>query len=168
MKPEITMLACNRLDMNRVFVPSAPPPPGDTIEKHSFKGHVTFPLTYRLDDPNAVTVFPDRPRQSQHGWGQLSFNKQTNQQPYQETLHFCDSARTDTFNYLPTRFKLGYHFEIDPDSGKPLSPLPPLRVEVYRDSGGSERIKATVVALPCIDADERQALRTFLDDQLLH
>jgi hypothetical protein len=43
-----------------------------------------------------------------------------------------------------------------------------LRVEVYRDSGGSERIKATVVALPCIDADERQALRTFLDDQLLH
>src|SRR5213595_2431563 len=118
MKPQITMLASSRLDMNRVFVPPPPPPPGDTIEQHSFKGGVTLSLAYRLDDPNAVTVFPDLPRQSQKGWGQLSFNRQTNQQTYQETLHFCDSAETDTFNYLPTRFKVGYHFERD-DTGKP-------------------------------------------------
>ena len=152
--------AFSRADMNRVFVPPPPPPSGDTIEQHSFKGQVTLPLAHTRDD---VVVFPDLPRQSQNGWGQVP--GKIGQPPPKPALHFRDSGRSDTFYYLPTRFKLGYYFEQGPDS---VQTLPPLRVELYhRDSDGSERIKATLVALPSIDAAERQALRSYLDGELL-
>ena len=159
MNPEIAMLRYNRVDMNRVFVPPPPPQSGDTIEQHAVKGQVTLPLAHTRDD---VAVFPDLPRQSQNGWGQVP--GKIGEPPPKPALFFRDSGRPDTFYYLPTSFKLGYYFEQGTDGAGALAPL---RVELYPDVGGSERIKATVVALPCIGAAERQALRSYLEADLL-
>jgi hypothetical protein len=79
-------------------------------------------------------------------------------------LHFCDSARLDTFFYVPTKFKLGYYIQPGTDGA---AGRPPLRVELYRSETGEDRIKATLVALPCIEDSERQKLREYLRDDML-
>lgn len=141
------------VDMRRVMIPPQPPQ-GDTsvLQDQSYSGHLTVPLTHPRTE---TAVFPDLPRQSQNGWGQV---------PRNPKLHFRDSGRVDTFYYIPTSFKLGYYFEKE---GGAAGARPPLRVELYRDAEGDERIKATIVALPCIEDAERAALRTFLRDSLL-
>ena len=143
-----------RVDMRRVVVRPQPQPQGDTsiLQDQSYSNRLTLPLTHTRTE---TAVFPDLPRQSQNGWGQV---------PRNPKLHFRDSGRADTFYYLPTNFKLGYYFERGAGA---VGARPPLRVELYRNSGGDERIKATVVALPCIEDAERTALRTFLHDNLL-
>ena len=141
------------VDMRRVTL-VAQPTQGDTsvLQDQSYSGKLTVPLTHARTETG---VFPDLPRQSQNGWGQV---------PRNPKLHFRDSGRVDTFYYLPTSFKLGYYFE---KQGGAAGARPPLRVELYRDADGNERIKATIVALPCIEDTERAALRTFLRDNLL-
>jgi len=150
-KPQFTAMALHGVDMRRVFIPRPTVPQGDTIEQHAFSGRVNLPLSHPRTE---TAVYPDLPLQSQNGWDQHPDNRK---------LHFRDSGKTDTFFFLPTMFKLGYYFE--PAGG---AVHPPLRVDLYRDGGGSERIKATLVAAPCIEAAERQALRTYLDEKLLH
>src|SRR5262249_10150189 len=71
---------------------------------------------------------------------------------------------SDTYFYLPTAFKLGCYS--DPDAGPAASRLP-LRVELYSDKDKAERIKATLVALPCVEDSERQALRDYLCHDVL-
>ncbi len=155
--PDANLQATNvqlaNADMRRVMIP-AQPTQGDAsvIQDESYSGQLRVPLTHARTE---TAVFPDLPRQSQNGWGQV---------PRNPKLHFRDSGRVDTFYYIPTSFKLGYYFEKEGDTA---GARPPLRVELYRDADGNERIKATIVALPCIEDAERVALRTFLRDSLL-
>jgi hypothetical protein len=155
--PDANLEAANvrlaNADMRRVTLVAQPTQGDPSVpQDRSYSGKLAVPLTHARTE---TAVFPDLPRQSQNGWGQV---------PRNTKLHFRDSGRVDTFYYLPTSFKLGYYFEKE---GGAAGARPPLRVELYRDADGNERIKATIVALPCIEDAERAALRTFLRDNLL-
>jgi hypothetical protein len=139
-------------DIGRVWI-TPENPQGDRIEEHTFSGSMTMPLIKAKTDTN---VFPDLPRQARNGWDQVP------QSPGKIPLLFRDSGKIDTFFYIPTSFKLGFYQEADGSSTQP-----PMRVEVYKDADGSERIKATLVALPCIQDQERETLRTYLHDEVL-
>jgi hypothetical protein len=146
------LLIANSLDLRRAVVLPVPQPtpPGEIIQNQSFNGQLTVSLQHASDDLN---VFPDRPWLQQSGWGQVPQNKK---------LLFRDSGKVDTFYYLPTKFKLGYY--VAPEGGT-LGMRAPLAVELYSTDGG-ERIKATLVAVPCIEDSERQMLRAHLREIL--
>ena len=146
------LLIGKSLDLRRAVVLPVPQPmpQGEIIQNQSFTGQLTVPLQHASDDLN---VFPDRPWLQQSGWGQVPQNKK---------LLFRDSGKVDTFYYLPTKFKMGYY--VAPEGGT-LGMRQPLAVELYATDGG-ERIKATLVAVPCIEDSERQMLRAHLRDIL--
>ncbi len=152
------LIAGRRPDFRRVVV-RAPQPTTqqEVLQDGQFPGKLTVDLRRARTDES---VFPDLPRQARNGWGQLKNPNPARPDP----LHYCDSPRLDTFYYLPTNFKLGYYIQPGTDGA---AGRPPLRVELYRSDEGEDRIKATLVALPCIENAERESLRRFLSDQLL-
>lgn len=142
----------SRVDTRRIIV--APPPPANTtttFRNETLAGQtISIPAAH---SPTETEVFPDLSRQLKSGgWGQFNLSER-------RILHYLDSPQSDTFYYLPTTFKLGCYS--DPDAGPGASRLP-LRVELYSDKDKAERIKATLVALPCVEDSERQALRDYL------
>jgi hypothetical protein len=146
-----------RPDFRRVVVRPPQPTTQEVLQDGQFPGKLTIDLRRARSNES---VFPDLPRQARNGWGQLKNPNPARPDP----LHYCDSPRLDTFYYLPTNFKLGYYIQPGTDGA---AGRPPLRVELYRSDDGEDRIKATLVALPCIENAERESLRRFLSDQLL-
>ena len=153
------LFAGARPDFHRVVVrPPQPTTQQEVLQDGQFpEKQLTVDLRRARTDES---VFPDLPRQARNGWGQLKNPNPARPDP----LHYCDSPRLDTFYYLPTNFKLGYYIQPGTDGA---AGRPPLRVELYRSDEGEDRIKATLVALPCIENAERESLRRFLSDQLL-
>jgi hypothetical protein len=140
-------------DIGRFWIHPTGQPQGDRLERHDYGGLLSFPLSKPQSD---TTVFPDLPRQARNGWDQVP------QSPGASPLLFRDSGKIDTFFYIPTSFKLGFYQQPDGATSEP-----PMRVEVYQNTGGSQRIRVTLVALPFIQDDERSHLRTYLHDQVL-
>jgi hypothetical protein len=147
----------SRVDTRRIIVPPPPPPANTTttFRSETLSGQkITIPAAHAQTETD---VFPDLSKQATGGWGQL------NMSPH-PTLYYQDSPRSDTFFYLPTSFKLGCYS--DPSAGPEAGRLP-LHVEMYSDKDKVERIKATLVALPCVEDSERQALRDYLCHDVL-
>jgi hypothetical protein len=147
----------SRVDTRRIIVPPPPPPANTTttFRSETLSGQkITIPAAHAQTETD---VFPDLSKQATGGWGQFNVSEH-------RTLHYQDSPRSDTFFYLPTTFKLGCYS--DPSAGPEASRLP-LRVELYSDKDKVERIKATLVALPCVEDAERKALRDYLCHDVL-
>lgn len=136
-----------RADM--VFAPVQTGEP--TVQAGSLASQFTASLLRPRDD---VQAFPDLPRQTRDGWGQVP--GRAGKPP----LHFRDAGKPDSFLYLPTAFKLGFGSEGD-------SARPPMRAEMYLDTTGAHRVKVTLVALPYIDEAERDVLRSHLKTAVL-
>ncbi|HEY8020341.1 MAG TPA: hypothetical protein VIH93_04540, partial [Thermoanaerobaculia bacterium] len=128
-----------------------PPPPPPEIVETTFAHTLRIDLFHVRDD---ATVYPDLPRLQHLGWGQVPGREG------KTPLYFRDSPKVDAFFYLPSHFKLGFYT----DGG---ATLPPMRAELYAGDGGEERVKVTLVALPDIADDERDALRAYLRDVVL-
>jgi len=144
-----------RPDIRRWVVDPEPEPGGDTIADDELAGQFSIGVTRPLDDE---ATFPDLPRQTHQGWGQVP--GRAGKPP----LHFRDSDRADTFYYLPTAFKLGFYLEHDAGGAG----RPPMRPELYLDSAtDAYRVRVTLVALPFIDDEDREALRAHLQDVVL-
>src|SRR5215471_3470741 len=155
--PVPTAQRVSRVDTRRIIVPPPPPPANTTatFRSDTLSGQkITIPAAHAQTETD---VFPDLSKQATGGWGQFDV-------PGHRTLHYQDSPRSDTFFYLPTTFKLGCYS--DQSAGPEASRLP-LRVELYSDKDKVERIKATLVALPCVEDAERQALRDYLCHDVL-
>jgi hypothetical protein len=155
--PVATAQRVSRVDTRRVIIPPPPPPANTTttFRSETLSGQkITIPAAHAQTETD---VFPDLSKQATGGWGQFNVSQH-------RTLHYQDSPRSDTFFYLPTTFKLGCYS--DPSAGPEASRLP-LRVELYSDKDKVERIKATLVALPCVEDSERQALRQYLCHDVL-
>ncbi|MEM7052539.1 MAG: hypothetical protein AAF604_22945, partial [Acidobacteriota bacterium] len=127
------------------------PRPTETEKPGTTKGSITFEVQRPQNHPSA---YPDLLRAGNNGWGHV-------RGPSGATLHFRDTERPDTFHFLPTTFKLGYHVEQDGATGRP-----PLRPEYYRD-GDRHRVKVTLVAVPGIADEDRTALAKHLRDTVL-
>ncbi|MEM7481956.1 MAG: hypothetical protein AAF481_12345 [Acidobacteriota bacterium] len=127
------------------------PPPTQTEKPGTVQGVISQEVKRPQNHPSA---FPDLLRAANNGWGHLTG-------PSGATLHFRDTDRPDTFHYLPTVFRLGYHADRDGASGRP-----PMRPEYYLDDD-RRRVKVTLVAVPDIADEDRAALATHLRDTVL-
>lgn len=134
-------------DARRIWIKRPPPPQGDRYVDGTYSAGFRIELKMSRDD---AAVFPDLPRLTRNGWGQV---------PRNPRLYFCDSESPDTFYYLPCLYKLGFYS--DPGSAG-AEGLPPLRVEMYRSEAGEDRVRATLVAIPTISDAEREELRRYL------
>lgn len=147
-------MVLSRVGDNRVMVPPTPPP-GSAVSfrDDALSGQqLSIPIAHAQAETD---IFPDLKLHAQSGWGQV---------PEHPKLHYLDSPRADTFFYLPTSFKLGCYSDIV--AGPAASRLP-MQVELYPGPDGNERIKATLVALPCVEDQERDVLRSHLCDDVL-
>ena len=132
-----------------------PPPASDTITYRDeiLSGQkISIPIAHTQTETD---VFPDLRLHTQTGWGQV---------PEHRKLLYLDSPRADTFFYLPTTFKLGCYSDV---AAGPAGSRLPLQVELYPGPDGNERIKATLIALPCVEDQEREDLRTHLCQDVL-
>lgn len=127
------------------------PPAEPTLNGAVLDQSQSFQLSARKED---LTVFPDLPRQVASGWGEVPGRE------LKTPLHFRDSGDSDKFFYLPSSFKLG--FGRDGDAARP-----PMRAEIYLDDQGRHRVKVTLVALPFMDDQDREALRAYLRSSVL-
>src|SRR5271157_1673267 len=121
-----------------------PPPASDTITYRDeiLSGQkISIPIAHAQTETD---VFPDLRLHTQTGWGQV---------PEHRKLLYLDSPRADTFFYLPTTFKLGCYSDV---AAGPAGSRLPLQVELYPGPDGNERIKATLMALPCVEDQERE------------
>jgi hypothetical protein len=134
-----------------VVDPPPPPPPPPEIVETTFARTLRIDIFHVRDD---ATVYPDLPRLQHLGWGQVPGREG------KTPLYFRDSSKVDAFFYLPSRFKLGFYTD-------GAATLPPMRAELYAGDGGEERVKVTLVALPDIADDERDAMRSYLRDVVL-
>jgi hypothetical protein len=135
-------------------VPPAPPA-SDTITYRNeiLSGQkISIPIAHAQTETD---VFPDLRMHTQTGWDQV---------PEHPKLLYLDSPRADTFFYLPTTFKLGCYSDV---AAGPAGSRLPLQVELYPGPDGNERIKATLIALPCVEDQEREDLRTHLCQDVL-
>lgn len=95
-------------------------------------------------------VYPDLPRPGRDAWGQFTG-------PSGQVLHYRGSERLDTYFYLPASYRLGFYADA---AGAALRP--PLTITPYLDAAGSYRVKSTLLALPFVDDQDREQLRSHV------
>lgn len=134
--------------VNTTTPPPAPVATSQTLEK-------TFDIPLWRAPGSQPDPYPDVVKPGATGWDSFTPPKGG------DTLFYKPSSDALTYYYIPGQYTLGFCAE---DDG---SVRPPIAADSYV-TGDDYRIRVTLVALPVIDAAQREALRKHICQDVLH